>query len=126
MNQDQEVTAHFSDEPTIVVVAGPAAVDLQSHIMVSWETAIEINICGFNLKRGESQTGPFVQVNTSMIPAQRPGGVIGATYTYTDTTAESCPRWYILEIVRTGGAEETEPTQAIPPATMAFLPLTLR
>lgn len=55
-----------------------------SRILVEWKTASELNTVGFNLYRGESPDGPFVQLNKEMILAS-PDPVIGGEYRYLDS-----------------------------------------
>jgi hypothetical protein len=65
-------------------------------------------------------------VNATLIPAQEPGGVLGATYTFTETTVGNGVHWYRLEVVETGDTQSSEPIQVTHRGNRAYLPLTLR
>jgi hypothetical protein len=57
-------------------------------VTVEWSTASELNTAGFNLSRGDSQTGPFTRLTAEVIPAS-PDPLVGGSYIYTDTEVES-------------------------------------
>ena len=73
----------YSD-PTAVTLVHFEAFPESSQVRVEWETATELDNLGFNLYRGESATGPWVKLNTTIIPAQQPGLVTGAVYEWLD------------------------------------------
>jgi uncharacterized protein (DUF362 family) len=90
----------------------PAAVDLVSFtataqgnaVLLSWETATEINILGFNLYRGDTPHGTSLRLNEDPIPGKAPGSLYGATYTWVDEDMlPGVPRYYWLEDVGTYG-----------------------
>ncbi len=70
----------------------PTAVDLirfeaapqGTAILITWETAMELDNLGFNLYRSENAAGPWTRVNAELIPAQHPGAVFGAVYEVLD------------------------------------------
>jgi hypothetical protein len=87
---------------TLFLVACSPSVSA-SRILVEWKTASELNTAGFNLYRGESPDGPFVQLNTGMISAS-PDPVIGGEYRYLDTDVTVGKTYYYqLEDVELGG-----------------------
>lgn len=79
-------------------------------VVVSWETASEVNTSGFNLFRAEgSAEGPFEQVNDELIPA-RGDPLIGASYQIQDV--EAAPGrlyFYQIEEVEWTGARQRYP-----------------
>jgi hypothetical protein len=71
--------------------------------LVQWETAIEIDNVGFNLYRAQSPSGDWVRLNTTLIPSQAPGSVVGATYIWFDEGVDAGIVYYKLEDVEVGG-----------------------
>ena len=109
-NQVEMMVSSFSDftggnTPTAVVLASFAAMPQGEDILVSWETAMELQNLGFNLYRGASFTGPWVKLNAALIPAQNPGAVFGASYEWLDTgLTPDTTYYYRLEDVDIHGA----------------------
>ncbi len=67
---------------------------------VAWETALEIDIQGFNLYRRASTDEEWVKVNDQLIAAANSGGFIPTTYTWLDTSAQQGVFYqYLLETV---------------------------
>ncbi len=74
------------DPPTSVEFADLEIALNDGQNTLTWKTATEIDVAGFNILRSESSEGPFVQINTRLIPA------IGATdrgesYQFEDTAS---------------------------------------
>ncbi len=87
-------------------------------ILVTWETANEIDNRGFNLLRGTSPAGPDRQLNATLIPSQSQGNPGGFIYTWVDS-ADLTPGTtynYWLETVSTQGA-----TARYGPVSAAFV-----
>jgi hypothetical protein len=77
-----------------------------TRIILEWTTATEINTAGFNIYRGDSQAGPFAQVNAQLIPAST-DAVLGGKYKFEDTTVKPGQTYYYqLEDVEFGGKTE--------------------
>lgn len=74
----------FSGSPLAVTLAEFSAAQHSDHILVTWETASELNNSGFNLRRGTSPAGPDRQLNAALIPSQSPGSSGGFNYTWVD------------------------------------------
>jgi hypothetical protein len=87
--------------PTAVTLTRFEAQAKKAAIVLTWETASEIDNLGFNIYRAESAKGPFTKLNKSLIPSQvPPGSPIGATYTFRDRTARPGVKYfYKLESV---------------------------
>ena len=72
-------------------------------VTVEWSTASELNTAGFNILRGESESGQFTRLNTKIIPAS-PDPLVGGNYVYTDTNVTPGQTYYYqLEEVEFGG-----------------------
>ncbi|MDX9954568.1 MAG: GEVED domain-containing protein [Anaerolineae bacterium] len=86
--------------PTAVTLARFEAAAQGEAILITWETATELDNLGFNLYRSAVPTGPWTQVNAAFIPAQAPGAVFGAVYELLDTgVTPGAPIHYRLEDV---------------------------
>jgi hypothetical protein len=82
-------------------------------VTVEWSTASELNTAGFNLSRGDSQTGPFTRLNAEVIPAS-PDPLVGGSYIYTDTQVVAGQTYYYqLEEVETSGGTSVEGVVAV-------------
>lgn len=82
----------FEMQPLAVVLIAFDAQAQNDHILVSWETASEINNQGFNLYRSTSAAGPEDLLD--YIPSQGPGSPQGFQYAYQDFAVESGQTYY--------------------------------
>ncbi len=93
-----------TDDPTAVSLATFSAAWQGEAVLVTWETAQELENLGFNLYRSPSPTGPWTRLNPIMIPTQHPGAVFGGVYEWLDTTAPSgSASYYRLEDIDSDG-----------------------
>ena len=87
-------SAAAAQEPT------PAA----SVVVVEWTTESEVDLAGFNLYRSDSPAGPYMKVNTALIPGAL-DPLLGGKYAYTDTNVVAGRTYYYkLEDVELDGA----------------------
>ncbi len=103
---DVFVRRYCGAEPAVVVGAEeeqvPTAVDLVAfnvtaeagEILLTWETANEIDVLGFNLYRAEEIHSPRIRLNDRLISGQAPGSPMGAVYQSVDATAEAGVAYY--------------------------------
>jgi hypothetical protein len=90
--------------PTAVELASFRAELQGDAVLLSWETANELDSLGFNLYRAESLAGPRARLNAALIPAQSPGSVIGAAYEFVDDSVMAGASYhYWLEDVAANG-----------------------
>jgi hypothetical protein len=90
--------------PTAVDLVSFSAVYKKKTVILTWETASEQNNAGFNLYRSREIDGNRKKVNTELIPAQFPGELIGAIYTYVDASVKADRKYfYWLESVDLNG-----------------------
>lgn len=78
-----------------------------AQIDLSWESATEHNIIGYNVwrKRGKNN---WRQLNTDLIEAKNPGSLTGASYEYADSAVKPGKMHkYRLEVVRADGSTST-------------------
>lgn len=73
-----------SSAPLAVTLAGFSAAPQGDAVLVTWETASELDNLGFNLYRGLDPSGPDRQLNATLIPSQSPGSPAGFIYTWED------------------------------------------
>jgi len=105
VNSFSDFTAGGPVDPTSVTLAAFDATPQGEAILVTWETATELENLGFNLYRGESPSGPWVKLNAEMLAAQNPGATFGASYEWQDTGATpGVTVYYRLEDVDIHGA----------------------
>ena len=91
--------------PTAVELVSFATAAQGGAILVTWETASEIDSLGFHLYRAGSADGTQARLNEVMIPSQSPGGSAGAAYRYVDAAVEpGVVYYYWLEDVDIRGA----------------------
>ncbi|MBN1261123.1 MAG: hypothetical protein JXB35_10620, partial [Anaerolineae bacterium] len=107
--------AQFILTPTAVTLAAFEAAAQPGGVLITWETASEIDLLGFNVLRSENGAGPRLPLNKAPIPAQFPGGGLGALYTYLDDTALPATGYdYWLEVLQADGAYVSfGPVQAV-------------
>lgn len=87
----------------LVRVASPASV------VVSWETASEVDAAGFLIYRSDSSDGPFLSLNETPIAAQG-DPLVGASYRYDDREVVWGQRYfYQLEEVQRDGVRHRFP-----------------
>lgn len=73
---------------TPIVLKYLSAAAVENGILVSWETATEVNNLGFNVYRAEAVDGERALLNPELIMSKvGPGGLTGATYEFLDETA---------------------------------------
>ncbi len=78
-------------------------------ITVAWSTASELNTAGFNVLRSTSADGPFMRINSEVIPASN-DPLVGGSYTYTDTQVSLGQTYYYrVEEVEFGGGTALQP-----------------
>ncbi|MEJ5308332.1 MAG: G8 domain-containing protein [Anaerolineae bacterium] len=102
-----QVTGVSAYSPFLLSENNPTAITLASFkatsqdapqggaaILVTWETASELDNVGFNLYRSESAAGPYTLLNESLIPPQFPGEVMGSDYEWLDTDVQPGVTYY--------------------------------
>jgi hypothetical protein len=77
----------------LVSLAFFTAAPLARGVLLSWQTASELDTAGFNLWRGDAADGPYGKVNEALIPA-RGGPTWGASYTFTDAPVVAGATYY--------------------------------
>lgn len=122
-----------SSAPTAADVATFEAHAEVDTIRLVWKTANEIEIRGFNLYRGFTLEGPWVQLNDELIPSQATSSIDGAAYDWLDQdVVAGAPYWYQLEVVTGSGKGQVvgivSGTAAIPPnvSFKIWLPIQMR
>ncbi len=113
--------------PTAVTFAGaPWALSQLGRVVLSWETAQELELVGFNVWRSEAPDDHGAKLNLSLIEAQAAGGLGGANYFYTDDMPLAGKiSYYWLEVIdKTGSSFLKDPILVNPPNFLT-LPLIL-
>lgn len=65
----------------------------ESRVIVEWTTASEVDTSGFNLYRSQQADGPYVKINTQLIPASA-DPLVGDKYRYEDATVTPGRTYY--------------------------------
>jgi hypothetical protein len=104
------------------VLGWPTAIEMDSFgaepqgdgVRVTWQTATELDLVGFNLYRSSSRGGPRTQVNAKLIASQMPGSAVGAAYSFVDGTVAKGGRYYywLEELDVHGGTGQNGPAIA--------------
>jgi hypothetical protein len=99
--------------PTAVLLSSFNATPTHAGITLSWRTATELDLLGFNIKRSTAANGPYQTLNHAPIPAKAQAAT-GASYHLVDRT--TLPRrtyFYRLEVLTLDGRHRTiGPTRA--------------
>ncbi len=106
VEQDVTDSVQYIGIPTAVsLVTFNATASADHKVLLTWETASELDIVGFNLYRAEAVDGQQAQLNADLIPGQMPGSPSGAAYEHMDETVQpGATYWYWLEGVDAQGA----------------------
>lgn len=96
-----EFSACASAVPTSVWVASFTAQPSGEAILITWQTASEVDTEGFHLYRSENGApGSYARLNTELIPSKVTGGPGGADYEWTDAgVLPGQVYYYLLEAV---------------------------
>ncbi len=78
------VFTRLSNDPTAVVLLRFEASAQGTGVLLTWETATEVDNLGFNLYRAASPDAAPRRLNETLIPGQAPGSPLGAVYTWLD------------------------------------------
>ena len=115
----------WSPFPTAVTLISLDATPKDRSVLVSWESASEINILGFNLYQADSLDGPWTLLNDQPIPSVVPGAVEGAVYSYLDSSVEPGRTYYYrLDAIDFNGVPESfGPVAVLVPAMRLEVPL---
>jgi hypothetical protein len=90
----------------LLFALGAAAVRVGSpaRVVVTWETASEVETAGFHVYRGPSPSGEFSRITENPVPAEG-DPLVGASYRYEDEDVAWGERYYYqLEEVELDGA----------------------
>jgi hypothetical protein len=100
--------------PTAVTVASFTVTPQGNARILHWTTITEINLLGFNIYRATSLAGTQTKLNSSLIPSQALGGIIGATYAYSDANKVAGAMYYywLEEVPATGESRRYGPITA--------------
>jgi hypothetical protein len=85
---DGAKTLMLYPDPTAVELASFQAEAQGGNVLVSWETATELDNLGFNVYRSRSAGGERVRLNEWLIVSQNPGSTTGSSYQFVDRSAE--------------------------------------
>ena len=93
------------ETPTGVGVSGFGGVRQGGKVTLTWRTAQESKLAGFNIRR-QAGAGEPVLLNSELLYAQNAGANLGAAYSFVDPAAPAGVLTYLLEAVRLDGSVE--------------------
>jgi hypothetical protein len=107
-------TVSFSVSPTAVELAAFDAAAQANGVLLTWETANEIDNLGFNVYRADSQVGQLVKINPHLIATRNPGSVVGTAYSFLDESVVpgSTYTYWLEDIDGSGTATKHGPVAA--------------
>jgi ELWxxDGT repeat protein len=89
--------------PTFIELSSFTAASDHRKAVLQWSTESEIDNAGFNIYRAAAPDGPFIKINTSLIPAQG-APTQGGSYSFIDSNVLNRKTyWYKLEDVDARG-----------------------
>ena len=85
------------------------------YVMISWETANEVDTVGFNVWRSQSHDGNYERINKTPIPSE--GNIAqGALYEFPDTGCPAADCFYKLEDIDSAGVSTFHEPVGVEPA----------
>ncbi|MCX5886079.1 MAG: right-handed parallel beta-helix repeat-containing protein, partial [Proteobacteria bacterium] len=91
------------EPPTLISLASFTAIPANEKVILEWVTESEIDTVGFNLYRAESEDGEYVNINSSLIPAEGLA-TSGASYQFIDNDVQNRKTYfYKLEDIDLNG-----------------------
>jgi hypothetical protein len=122
-----DFTALYNKEdPTAVTLASFNASSFDGSVLIEWETALELDILGYNIYRSTSPEGERELINLELIP-NSPDGFFGASYEFRDTTIQpGATYYYWLEVVGIYGPESITGPIVSTTYHYIYIPLTSR
>jgi len=110
-------------QPTAVKLLSFTAAPRGSTILVTWETASEVDNLGFHLYRREVGMQGYTRLNQALIPSRSPGQGEGATYAFVDEGVRGGVTYeYLLEDVDLAGRRTPHGPVAARALYVVFLP----
>jgi hypothetical protein len=110
--------------PTAVKIEGFRAQRSGESVLISWTTAVESDILGFNILRDSGEEDGLQRVNAEPILALAPGSDRGAEYSYTDTPPTARETRYVLEVLKLdGSAERLTAAATVAPGPRTLVPV---
>jgi hypothetical protein len=87
-------TVSFAIAPTAVELAAFNTAPQGNGVLLTWETASEVDNVGFNIYRADTHVGQLVKINPYLIASQNPGETAGAAYAFLDESAAPGVTYY--------------------------------
>ena len=112
----------IDNEPTAVNLAGFTVRWVDQHYQLAWQTALEINLAGFNILQAGSLTAKPVIINPSLILPQGHDQLSGATYTYAYYSPAACAYFWLEAVDVQGNTQRYGPAKI----TLVYLPLMVK
>jgi hypothetical protein len=100
---------------TLITLSSFEAIPGSGKVTLQWTTESEVDNAGFNLYRAEAPDGPYVKINSALIPAKG-SATQGTTYEYVDSGLKNRTTYYykLEDIDQSGTVTMHGPKEATP------------
>lgn len=112
-------------DPTSVSISdfSAAYTTEKTAIELSWQTASEVDILGFNVLRSTSEVGARIQLNEDQVAVENPGQMDGSNYSFDDYDVTMGHTYYYwIELIKTDSSRESVGPEAAFAGFQLFLP----
>ena len=117
-------TTTCTGTPTAVQLTQTQVEPFMGAVAIQWQSASEINLVGFKLYRTLEPDGEMQAVTGDLLPAKKPGQLLGASYQYVDTQVSPGKTYaYTLQVFTDDGSFESYRLGEVFTEWVEFFPL---
>lgn len=112
--------------PTNAVLAAFLPQQINGQVWLTWQTAAETDLAGFNVYRASSPGGEKAQINDRLMALQAPGSLSGASYALLDTSVEIGQTYYYWIELLSGSGNTLIGPYLLTARSAIFLPVVVK
>jgi hypothetical protein len=90
---DEHFQTYVTSSITIVELTSFTATPLHKEVIIRWSTETETDNAGFNIYRAKAEDGEYIQINSSLIPAEG-SAAQGSSYEFMDKGVKNGRTYY--------------------------------